>query len=282
MTSLTSARPTVPMRCKLKLTYLFIIGLFIFSFIERHHGLSEEIDPKNIDLLSPLKNKCFDTSHIPSWWSYVWCFRDDIRQMHVDESQNVVQSYHFIGKFVPSESQSHKQVYRHNISDCQSISGLSLLRYADVVISCCRDENWSSMHERFESMAGLGTFIESVTEASECEYHLKVCSDLVCPKLTNKDGSTRGAVGNNLTSRSYGLKQDSIAFGFSNFLKDQIDRVRNIPSDVFVSEADQSSKLVRVRKMFQHGYDMYMEHARPEVTLITFKSSDKLNFSRIL
>jgi Glucosidase II beta subunit-like protein len=278
MTSLQSARPTVPMRCKLNLSYLFIIGLFIFSFIERHHGLSEEIDPKNIDLLSPLKNKCFDTSHIPSWWSYVWCFRDDIRQMHVDESQNVVQSYHFIGKFVPSESQSLRQVYRHNISDCQSISGLSLLRYADVVISCCRDENWSSMHERFESMAGLGTFIESVTEASECEYHLKVCSDLVCPKLTYKAGSARGAVGNHLTSRSNGLKHDSIAFGFSSFLKDQIHRARNIPSDVFVSEADQSSKLVRVRKMFQHGYDMYMEHARPEVTLITPKAVCKIEF----
>ena len=274
MTSLTSTRSTILMRCKLKLSYFFIIGVIVFSFIERHHGLSEEIDPKNTDLLSSLKNKCFDTAHIPSWWSYVWCFRDDIRQMHVDESQKVVQSYHFIGKFVPSESHLQKQIYRHNISDCQSISGLSLLRYADVVISCCRDENWSSMHERFESIAGLGTFIESVTEASECEYHLKVCSDLVCPKLKQKSSRMRGARGDQITSRNSGLRHDSLAFGFSNFLKDQIHRSRNIHSDVFISEADQSSKLDRVRQMFYHGYDMYMEHAQPEVPLTPTKKSE--------
>ena len=273
MTSLTSTSSVVTRRFNLRLSYLFIIGIFIFSFIDKHHGLSEDIDLKNTDPLAPLMNKCFDTAHIPSWWSYVWCFRDDIRQMHIDGSENVIQSHHFIGKFVPSESHSQKQIYRHNISDCQSISGLSLLRYADVVISCCRDENWSSMHDRFESIAGLGTFIESVTEASECEYHLKVCSDLVCPKLKHKDSQVRGTKDDKVTIRSNALKHDSLAFGFSNFLKDQIHRSGNVHSDIFISEADQSSYLDRVRQMFYHGYDMYMKHAQPEVNLLPSKAN---------
>lgn len=239
-------------------------AIYFFVLFERHNSLIEVHARDKPDPLSPLANKCFDTAHLTSWWSYVWCFRDDVQQMHFDENRNVIESYHFIGKYIPRESLPYREVFRHNASDCQSLSGLSILRHADVIISCCRNENWSAMHDRFESMSELGTFIESVSENTECEYSIRVCSDLLCPILdiysqTSSDSSSfpSGRIDN---SKPY-----DTAPGFTDFLMEQNHHTTHYGVDTYVTEADQSTNLDRVREMFYHGYDMYMMHAQPQV-----------------
>ena len=242
--------------------FLAVISLIVL--FERNDSLAEVYSREKPDPLSPLANKCFDTSHLKSWWSYVWCFRDDVRQMHFDENRDVIESYNFIGKYVPHESLPYREVFRHNTSDCQSLSGLFVLRHANVIISCCRNENWSAMHDRFESISELGTFIESVSENAECEYNIRVCSDLLCPTLDIRRAAESDQ--NRFPSeREDNYEHYDTAPGFEEFLAEQNDHSIRHPGDAYVTEIVQSTKLDRVREMFYHGYDMYMANAQPEV-----------------
>ena len=249
--------------------FLAVISLIVL--FERHDSLAEVYSRERPDPLSPLADKCFDTSHLTSWWSYIWCFRDDVRQMHFDENRDVIESYHFIGKYVPHESLPYREVFRHNTSDCQSLSGLFVLRHADVIISCCRNENWSAMHDRFESISELGTFIESVSENDECEYNIRVCSDLLCPAL-DIHRAAENDPNRSPSSRIDNYKHYDTAPGFTDFLAEQNYHSIHHHADAYVTEADQSAKLDRVREMFYHSYDMYMTYGQPQVTSRIFLS----------
>ena len=238
--------------------------------------LISERDGSPDDVLAPLKSKCFDTSHVPGWWSYIWCFRDSVEQLHYDSSRDVIEANKLIGNYIGEESQSQKEVYRRKIADCQSAPGTYVPRRADVTISCCRDEKWSAMHDRFRENSVFGTFIESVTEPSPCVYMLRVCSDLICSTISNPRVlaettsrllKTRGC---DKSLDDEDERDDTSApsqHGFVDFIVDQIDYISDkgsIKGDAYLSEASQLLQLDRVRNIFIHGYDMYMEHAQPQ------------------
>lgn len=256
-------RAAIRFNSRINLSSAFLSIVLLTAFVLCHTGSSKNYVTENIDPLSPLQNKCFDTAHIPSWWSYSWCFQHEIWQRHSDDSQNNIENHNFIGKFVPNESHLYKEVYKHNTSNCLSASGLSVLRHAEVIISCCRGKSWSVMHDRFESVADLGTFIESVTEVNLCEYHLKVCSDLICPADSDHGDLIHSdilRVGN-----KFDATYPSSLRGFSDFLKEEVSSSQRSGGAGYLAVKEQSSNLERVRNMFHYGYDMYMRYAQPEV-----------------
>jgi Glucosidase II beta subunit-like protein len=257
----SSARTLFQLR--INLSSAFLSTILLTAFVLCHTGSSKNYVTENIDPLSPLQNKCFDTAHLPSWWSYIWCFRREIWQRHRDDSKNIIDSHNFIGKFVPNESHMYNEVYKHNTSNCLSASGLSVLRHAKVMISCCRGKSWSVMHDRFESVADLGTFIESVTEVNLCEYHLKVCSDLVC--AADRDQSDLVHRDHLRVTNKFDAKYPSSLKGFSDFVMEEVSSSQRSGGAGYVAINEQSSNLERVRNMFHYGYDMYMQFAQPEV-----------------
>ena len=254
----------IPFQIRFALSSAFIGIVFLSAFVLCDTGSSNNYVVENTDLLSPLQNKCFDTAHLSSWWSYVWCFRHEIWQRHREDNQNIIESHNFIGNFIPNESHMYREVYKHNTSNCLSASGLSVLRHAKVMITCCRGKSWSVMHDRFESVADLGTFIESVTEVNLCEYHLKVCSDLICPPHGDQTDFVRTAFfGEN---NKFEAKYPSSLGGFSDFVMEEVSSTLRSGGPAYFAIDEQSTNLDRVRKMFHYGYDMYMQHAQPEVT----------------
>jgi hypothetical protein len=261
---------------KIVLSRWFIISFLLLLLAHNYEGLADNNDLLATDVLSILTDKCFDTVHLPGWWSYVWCFRDEVRQIHYDQS--IIETNNLIGKFMEQESSLHKEIYRRNISDCQSASGQPLIRRTEVAISCCRDSVHSSdMYHKFEPKVEFGTYIESVTERLPCMYSMLVCSDLVCPPVMVSI-STAGGVSTPVDIGHYRrLNKDAeedlliedtedAAPDFVEFIVDQINHVSDVGSNPFLSKVEQSAHLDRVRAMFHHGYDMYMQHAQPEVT----------------
>lgn len=251
--------------------------LFLLLFLPQHKEISGSCESNSTDQLSRLENKCFDTTHIPGWWSYIWCFRDNITQVHYDESRQVIETNNLIGSYVLDESRLLEHVYRRNTSECQSTLGSSIKRQANVVISCCRDDKWSAMHDRFRAIAELATFVESVTEPTQCTYLLKVCSDLVCPPNNPIEcassflfrGDNDKISDESKNSHSFELAGPD----FLDFLADQVVHVHlhddvkiSSSSSAYMTKGMQAAHLNRVREMFYHGYDMYMLHAQPEVS----------------
>jgi hypothetical protein len=272
------SRAAILFQLRINVSSAFFNIILLTTFVLCHTGSSKNYVTENIDPLSPLQNKCFDTAHLPSWWSYIWCFRSEIWQRHRDDSQNIIDSHNFIGKFVPNESHLYNEVYKHNTSNCVSASGSSVLRHAKVMISCCRGKSWSVMHDRFESVADLGTFIESVTEVNLCEYHLKVCSDLVCP--ADRDQSDLAHRDHLRVMNKFDAKYPSSLRGFSDFVMEEVSSSQRSGGTAYVAVNEQSSNLERVRNMFHYGYDMYMQYAQPEVKF--YHSILKKLFGRII
>lgn len=130
------------------------------------------------------------------------------------------------------------------------------------------------MHDRFESVADLGTFIESVTEVNLCEYHLKVCSDLICP--SDSDQSDLVQTDFLRTTNKFDTKYISSLRGFSDFVMEEVSSSQRSGGAAFVAVIEQSSNLERVRNMFQYGYDMYMQYAQPEVNCSVHPKEDCL------
>ena len=255
----------------------YAFALFLILLLSLHNGIPDSCESDSIDQLSRLENRCFDTAHISNWWSYIWCYRHEIRQVHYDESRQIVETNNLLGSYILDESRALKEIHRRNISDCDSVDGAPTKRHASVEISCCRDEKWSAMHDRFRSIAELGTFIESVTEPTQCSYLLKVCSDLVCAPLNTAKKLAECA--SNLTFLGDNEQiNDSFELAgpdFVDFLVDQITHITigketssSSASITYMSKGMQSAHLDRVRKMFNHGYDMYMLHAQPEVNSV--------------
>lgn len=265
---------------QMSLVRSYAFALFLILLLSLHNGIPDSCESDSIDQLSRLENRCFDTTHISNWWSYIWCFRQEIRQVHYDESHQIVETNKLLGSYILEESRALKEVYRRNISDCDSADGTLTKRHAIVEISCCRDEKWSAMHDRFRSIAELGTFIESVTEPTQCSYLLKVCSELVCAP-TNKAkklvecASNLIFRGDNEQISDKFSNSDSFELAGPDFVDFLVDQITHIQFDkdidgssaisAYMSKAIQAAHLDRVRKMFNHGYDMYMLHAQPEV-----------------
>lgn len=232
----------------IQMRLLFVIVALLL--IHNYDGLSADNDEYG-ELLSVLSNKCFDTGHIPSWFTYVWCFQANIREISTDHSQVPIERIDLIGSFILKESDSLNEVYSHNSSDCRSDTGEYLSRRGKVSISCC-----SGIHadyDRLKSNSELGTFIESVEFPSACRYYIKVCSDLICT-----------GDGNNHMPEYVDSTPDP---EFVNFIMDQMNDVGDPETKTFMTESEQLEHLERVRAMFHYGYDMYMEHAQPESEL---------------
>jgi hypothetical protein len=227
--------------------FFFILALLL---IRNYDGLPSDNDEYS-ELLSVLNNKCFDTGHIPSWLTYVWCFRANIREIYVDHNLEPIERIDLIGSFISKESDALNEVYSHNSSDCRSDTGEYLSRRGEVSISCC-----SGIHADYDNLKSnseLGTFIESVEFPSACRYNIKVCSDLICTGNDSDDLSEHG---------------DSTPDPeFIHFILDQMNDIGNSETKTFMTKSEQLEHLERVRRMFHYGYDMYMEHAQPQSEL---------------
>jgi hypothetical protein len=248
-----------------------------------------------LESLIPLENKCFDTLDVPEWWSYVWCYRMHVNQVNYDYKLKKVASMSRLGDFMEEESSVDHQIFRNIEADCLADSGEYLYRYVEVTLICCDGmeghKPGSPQHNQQLKKQNELAFIESVVEPTPCSYYLRVCTNLICSnsnsngvfsskpiqpppvivpiqklnqnsllqkKIKSKMESLREKDKENIKLKT---KKNNIAVSSSE-LKNQ----DNIKLNILTKE--KQLKLVeKVKEMFYHGYNSYMDNAFPYADL---------------
>jgi hypothetical protein len=301
--------------------FIFVELIFAVSLLLWRNG-AQIIDEK-FEGLDQLSGKCFDTAHIPQWWSYTWCYRKGIRQVHYNFQLKAVEAHNNIGDFVGKESQPFRHIYRTTAADCALENGEAHKRQAVVEIFCC-EESVMVARRQLEKSA-VSTFIERVEEPAPCNYVIRVCSDLACapkrnatkqaPEIDNNlidiheqqgktIGEERRAETPAATKRSWhsswsrkssphkddvsaqeaarhaketagkGKGRSGGVAPYSDFVSQQLREqqqersltVHRPRGSLPLTEDEQRDSLERVRAMFVHAYDSYMDYAYPEVS----------------
>ena len=220
---------------------------------------SERDQHRSLEALAVLENKCLDSLYQPEWWSYIWCYKKNMSQVHFDHQLKVIVTSNNLGEFSEEESSATHHIHRSSVPDCALASGALATRYVETMIQCC-DQHVVANYRRLGKIYEMNhrTFIASVVEPHQCSYYATICSDLLC-KLETEDSSfqqsqnhpepeeaverSRNSAGRRATRKQSGQQQLS-----------------------WVDEATQSALLGRVRAMFIHGYDSYLQNAYPEVS----------------
>ena len=236
-----------------------------------------------------LSGECLDYRPKSEWWAYQWCFKDKIEQHHYERHQIIPAAINAVGEFkgeTVTESDSVTQTYQHKLADCQ-IEGSEekVRRTATVNIYCCMVDHSSPSNKKRLSKSDNkhGTFIEHVEETTPCNYLLKVCSELICTEemkeniqkqmernqqhtkqtnhQTGKGKSHSKAQKGNLQEKANPPPaEESILPTKPNF-QYSFTAENNGP----VSREEQKELKNRVKDMFYHGYNSYMDNAYPEV-----------------
>ena len=145
-----------------------------------------------------LTNKCFNNIFMSEWWSYVWCYRIGVRQVHFDPHSKTIKQQNDLGLYSADESGADHQIFRGSKTDCLSEqTGEMLARYTEVTIECCSAHQFAAagMGRDGELPASAsagdsggedenetqGTFILNVVEPVPCSYYMTVCSIHACP-----------------------------------------------------------------------------------------------------
>lgn len=242
--------------------------------------------------LDVLLGECLSYRPKNEWWSYQWCYKDNIEQQHFDRHPLIPQVVNDVGDFVEEVSsddrQTFSQTYQHSEPNCQAKGSDELTRRsATVAVKCCLVDH-SNKKRRLKGDTKHGTFIEKVEESSPCNYLLSVCSELVCssemkesvrrqlersaPKdivYTVEEPHTQSKV------RQGTLKSTAAAPPDKERDSHYHDKAESSVASIQysftsansqpVSRAEQEQLKDRVKDMFYHGYNSYMDHAYPEV-----------------
>lgn len=240
------------MRNKLIVGCVVLFAHFVpYDYSSVHGADNHLIDDETIfDALRPLENKCLDSLYQPDWWSYIWCYRDGVRQVHFDHQEKEITTTHFLGEFSEDESSARHHIYRNSMADCIPDNGGLSTRYVETSIRCC-DENTVSNYRRFGKLyeSNQRSFIESVTEPRQCAYYINICTELLCDEGKRDNGAYTEEVGRDLLDERHPI----------------IPSKRTQKQSTSVDSVTQEKLLERVSAMFIHGYDSYLQHAFPEV-----------------
>ncbi len=140
------------------------------------------ITEESIDL--QLTNTCYNNIFLAEWWSYVWCHRTGVRQVHYNHQTQRVEVENNLGDYVAEESEVDHQIFRSIIPDCANPqTGVLQARYAEVSLECCEESGRKVVHIEAADNAG-GAVIASVSEPVACSYYLIVCSRVMCQSET--------------------------------------------------------------------------------------------------
>jgi hypothetical protein len=173
---------------------------------------------------------------------HIWCYKKNVRQLHISQESKSIENEHEIGSFLNSGPTFHR--YQSFVADCfDPEHQISSKRITDVHIKCCdhsRISEYLKQDKQNNFARNKWTFIELVFEPTPCHYIIEVCSELLCN-----------------TSPSH---------------PEQFDRSLNMSKTQFNNEnlygitpALQLEYRERVRNVFFHGYDLYMKNAFPMV-----------------
>ena len=235
-----------------------------------------------------LIGECLDYRPKNEWWSYQWCYKDNIEQHHYERHPIVPSVINDVGEYkgeIRTDQQSWSQTYQHAESDCQAEGSDDDLirRTATVNINCCLVDHSSTRKKRMKAAdIKHGTFIERVEEASPCNYLLTVCSELTCTEEMKE--SVRVQMQRNAPKdvNYKAVKEPSQSKTQKGKLKEKANQEETWVSATTkpnfqysftaennkpVTREEQEELKNRVKEMFYHGYNSYMDNAYPEVTL---------------
>ncbi len=210
-------------------------------------NLNSNLNSK-LNQLDALQKVCINSFHQPEWWSYILCYKDNIKQVHIHPETKNIEEEHEIGKYVAQLSSKLIHTYQSSTASCMS-SNKKVKRTMKVHFKCC-DHATTATYKHSDTSTTLDhnyrTFIEVVYEPVPCSYVMQVCSDILCSskKVLTSPGKHQ-----------------------FNFTTGEMD---NINSESYVSPKHQLELRERVRNMFFHGYHSYMDHAFPEVFIFSF------------
>jgi len=131
-----------------------------------------------------LAGKCFNNIFLAEWWSYVWCHRAGVRQVHYNHQSQRVEIENNLGNYIAEESEANHQIYRSATPDCLvEKTGEMRLRYSEVSLECCEETGRQVIHMEAADQTG-GTVMAAVTEPVPCSYYIVVCSRSACRQET--------------------------------------------------------------------------------------------------
>lgn len=219
---------------------------------------SEHDQDRSLQALAVLENRCLDSLYQPEWWSYIWCYKQNMSQVHFDHQIKAIVTSNNLGDFSEEESSATHHVYRNSVPDCALATGALVTRYVETMIQCC-DQHVVANYQRLGKIYETNhrTFIASVVEPQQCSYYVTICSELLC-KIEAEDSNTYRTPNQ--------PEPDETIEDSANSAGRKSTRKSGQPQVQWVDEAAQSALLSRVRAMFIHGYDSYLQNAYPEVS----------------
>jgi hypothetical protein len=251
-----------------------LVGLLLILLAMSHIGSDTSsatrtapvVTLKEITLaLRSLEGHCLDTSHNPEWWVYIWCFRRSIVQVHLRVDDTDTEIVNIIGNFSIQDSRPNKQVYKGMTADCRTDDGKLKKRRGEVEIRCCPD-NFFAEHDKLNKPVDskVQSFISSIEEKEQCHYSIVVCSKLMC-ELEPPTAADHKQHSKPVHPHSHSANNPSNTY---------VTRIADIPvhnrlerntGGTVMSLEEQSTVLKRVKAVFKHGYQAYLENAYPKV-----------------
>jgi len=65
-----------------------------------------------------LNDKCFNNIFLAEWWSYVWCHKVGVRQLHFNHQSQQIETEINLGVYKEEESSALHQIFRGDDKDC--------------------------------------------------------------------------------------------------------------------------------------------------------------------
>ena len=271
-------------------TFLYLLPIFSYSNKDDLNDKTPHIlatkPTDQVSLLDPLSNICLDSLHFTDWWTYILCYKADIKQIHLNVATQKIETEIIIGKFDSSSlsmtgnASSVMQIYVTNSEDCYSASkGKHLKRKVSVLYRCC-DRTVVDAYKLFDKQTGLNnyekkqkTFIEAVYEPLPCSYSIPVCTELLCAAAPSSPANTVAAQAKlssphtkkegTPTVPSRYNKQTSASAAASNYDGHTGYARHDGGAASLVSPEAQLDARNRVKTMFFHAYNSYMKYAYP-------------------
>jgi hypothetical protein len=189
---------------------------------------------------------------------------------------------HIIGDYKPelSLNQFH-QFYEADLAECRPEAEEMLLRRTgEVFLKCCDGDSETLKLKRKAERKQGSVFIDSVVETKPCHYVYSVCAQQAClvdqAELQDISSSDQSAVeeqhAEDETQSSISEEEDEEyeppQQGPVEVEVKKETAERKQPSDQKSAEISPSEQLElkeKVREMFYHGYNAYLNHAYPQV-----------------
>ena len=173
--------------------------------------IAEEIHHN--DRLQVLEENCWDYNVKNEWWTYRWCYKKSVDQLHFHGRGSEPSVHNRISRYESDEvGDSTVQHFCGEEADCVTEDGDLLKRMAKVTIRCCSAKSSLNPRRTTRVDVRLDTYIRRVYEHSTCHYNIDVCSELLCERTeqtaTEKESMTQDISHPNtpspLTKNGYG------------------------------------------------------------------------------